>query len=195
MSNKGIWILLIVIFFIAGAAGSFFLSKKFSTTQTAPSAVPAIQAKDSEDSMTIRLFFPMDNALKMEEKRVPARSMQLAVAEAIVMEYFRGPSGGKAPGIPEGVKLLGLYRDADNILYIDLSDDMRRNFQGDARAEYMLLKGLNESLISNLREFNDFKLLIEGKELESLGGHVYLKFPLKLIVSAESRKAGETVSE
>jgi hypothetical protein len=64
---------------------------------------------------------------------------------------------------------------------------MRRNFQGDALSEYLLLKGIYESLVSNVQDFQDVKLLVEGKEIETLGGHFYLKYPLKNTFSAEIR--------
>jgi hypothetical protein len=73
------------------------------------------------------------------------------------------------------------------MLYIDLSDEVRRNFQGDALSEYLLLNGLYESLVSNISDFQDVKILVEGRELETLGGHIYLKYPLKNILAPELR--------
>jgi len=70
-------------------------------------------------------------------------------------------------------------------LYVDLSDEFRRNFQGDVLAEFLLLKGLYESLISNEQEIQDVKILIEGKEIETLGGHLLLTYPLREMVSYE----------
>jgi len=64
-----------------------------------------------------------------------------------------------------------------------LSDDFRRNFWGDALTEFLLLKGLYQSIIANVEDIVDVKVLIEGKELETLGGHLYLMYPLKDIVS------------
>jgi len=189
MNNKGIWVLLIVVFFIAGAAGSFFLSKKFSPPDAPHHAVsPADLPGERGDTLTLRLFYPQERSLQMEEKKVPSRTNQMAVAEAVVEEYFGGTAGESGNAIPGGVKLLGLYRDANMILYIDLSDEFRRNLQGDARTEYLLLKGLGESLVSNLQDFSDFKILIEGKELESLGGHFFLGLPLKGMVAGDPRE-------
>jgi hypothetical protein len=71
------------------------------------------------------------------------------------------------------------------MLYIDLSDEFRRNFQGDVFAEFLLLKGLYESIISNVQDIQDIKILIEGKETETLGGHLFLLYPLKDMVSHE----------
>jgi spore germination protein GerM len=87
--------------------------------------------------------------------------------------------------LPRGARLLGIYKGTDGMLYIDLSDEFRRNFQGDVFAEFLLLKGLYESIISNIQDIQDVKILIEGKETETLGGHFFLLYPLKDMVSHE----------
>ena len=89
--------------------------------------------------------------------------------------------------IPPGVKVLGLYQGSDGILYVDFSDELRRNFQGDAAAEFLLLRGLYESIISNVKGVDDVKVLIEGKEIESIGGHVLALYPLKATVGETGR--------
>jgi spore germination protein GerM len=192
MNNKKIWIVLIVIFFLAGVSGSYFLMRRFALREkpAAPSAALQNTPADAEDLFTLRIFYPVDNRLQLIEKRLPRRSKQAAVAEAVIEGYLKGPENGKISPIPQNVKLLGLFRDPKQVLYIDLSDEARRNFQGDALAEYLFLKGLYESLIANLTDIQDVKILVEGKEIETLGGHIYLKYPLKSVVSYEFR--GET---
>jgi hypothetical protein len=184
--RKKAWIILLVIFFVAGASGSYFLLHKVRSPeraarlQIAPGAI-----REPEDFFDLRIFYPLDNRLQMVEKRLPRRTKQTAIAEAVVEEYFSGPGNGSASCIPPNVKLLGLYKDQEHILYVDLSDELRRNFQGSALSEYLLLKGLYESLISNLQDVEDVKVLVEGKEIETMGGHVFLKYPLKSVISAE----------
>lgn len=196
MNNKGIWILLIIIFFLAGAAGSFFISRKLAMTDK-----PSVSVTDkdvpaeAEDFLSLKIYYPINNTLTVIEKKVPRRTKQFSTAEALIEEYFKGPGDGKEALIPLSVKLLGLYRDSNQILYIDLTDEFRRNFHGDALSEYLLLKSIYESLISNLPDFQDFKLLVEGKEIETFGGHFYLKYPLKNSVSQEIKAGVKTANE
>ena len=57
------------------------------------------------------------------------------------------------------------------MLYVDLSDEFRRNFYGgDAAAEFLLLRGLYESLISNVYDITDVKILIEGERWKASEG-------------------------
>ena len=186
MNNRLLWITLIALFFIAGAAGSYFLVRTFDMQESQPSSLNGqAQLPELIDFSLLRIYRPAGDRLDLIEKKIPKRISNTAIAEAVIEEFFKQSSTGPASSIPPDVKLLGLYRDEDQMLYIDLSDEVRRNFRGDAFSEYLLMKGLYESLVSNVRDFQDVKILVEGKELESLGGHFYLKYPLKNTVSLQ----------
>jgi spore germination protein GerM len=137
-----------------------------------------------EDLFSLRIYYPVKEHLQVEERRLPRRNVPVAIAEAAVEQYLRGPIDTKSSSIPKDTKILGIYKGADGILYLDLSDDFRRNFRGDAFTEFLLLKGLYQSIIANVEDILDVKILIEGKEIETLGGHLYLLYPLKDIVSS-----------
>jgi hypothetical protein len=177
-------ILLILIFLGGGIGGYLYFSKVFTKERHAEEITGTLTR--IEDLFSLRIYYPVGDRLRMEERRLPRRTAQLAIAEAVVEEYLKGPAGIAVSNIPKDARLLGLYKDADRILYVDLSDEFRRNFQGDALIEFLLLKGLYESLISNTSDIQDVKVLIEGKEIETLGGHLYLLYPLKDMVSHET---------
>ncbi|MDA8241268.1 MAG: GerMN domain-containing protein [Nitrospiraceae bacterium] len=182
-SSKKIWVPLVVVLFLAGASAGYYFLHQFTLEKQASSAPQQDLGRGPEDFFTLRLYYPENNRLQLAERRVAGRTRQRAIADAVIEEFFKGPGDGTVSPIPGDVKLLGLYKDSSQILYVDLSDEIRRNFQGDSLAEYLLLKGLYESLISNLQDVQDVKVLIEGKEAESLGGHVCLKYPLKNTVA------------
>ncbi|MEJ2696391.1 MAG: GerMN domain-containing protein [Candidatus Sulfobium sp.] len=194
--TTGIWIVLLVALCIALAAGGYFLLSRYLQTEKQPvavvGAVPPASAQE-EDLFNLRMFYPVGNRLEMVEKVLPRRTKESAITEAVIEEYFKGPGEGEVSCIPENVKLLGLYNGGDHVLYVDLSDELRRNFQGDALQEYLLLQGLYESLISNLEGISDIKVLVDGKEIETLGGHIYLKYTLKDAVSYDY-KGDEEIS-
>lgn len=190
MNNKTVWISLIFVFFLVGAAGSYFFIKFFGPAQNQQlHNEPRLQSVEGQDLMVIRLYVPKNGKLEMTERKLPRRTEIIAIAEAVIEEFFRTPETGSP--IPQGVKVLGIYRDAGLNLYLDLSDELRRNFQGDALAEFLVLKGIHDSLMANLQDFQDLKVLVEGKEIESLGGHFYLKYPLKSTLLGEPRAEGK----
>jgi hypothetical protein len=190
MNNRNVWITLIIFFFIFGAAGSYLFMRYFGPAQNQPlQSEVQMQAGDAQDLMVIRLYLPKNGKLEMTEKKLRRRTKSISVAEAVIEEFFRAAANGSP--IPQGVKVLGIYRDASMILYVDLSDELRRNFQGDALSEFLVLKGLHESMVATLQDFQDLKILVEGKEIETLGGHFYLKYPLKNTLLGEQRAEGK----
>jgi hypothetical protein len=195
LRSPGLWISLLLVLCIAGGVAGYLLFNRYYQLERRPSSVGAVPSGSAqeEDLFNLRMFYPVGERLQMVERILPRRTKDTAITEAVIEEYFKGPGEGLASCIPQNVKLLGLYKGADQVLYVDLSDELRRNFQGDALQEYLLLRGLYESLISNLQDISDIKVLVEGREIETLGGHVYLKYSLKNTVSYEY-KGDEEIS-
>ncbi len=178
---------LLLVLCIGGGVAGYLLFNRYYQLERRPSSVGAVPSGSAqeEDLFNLRMFYPVGDRLHMVEKILPRRTKESAITEAVIEQYFKGPGEGQTSCIPQNVKLLGLYKGADQVLYVDLSDELRRNFQGDALQEYLLLRGLYESIISNLQDISDIKVLVEGREIETLGGHVYLKYSLKNAVSYE----------
>ncbi|MDI6800758.1 MAG: GerMN domain-containing protein [Thermodesulfovibrionales bacterium] len=144
---------------------------------------PAVTVKpdllDLEDTyVLVKIFLPFKDGLSMEERRLKGNVLAIEMIEALVKEYLTGLKEQMAE-----VKLHGVYRDRSNTVYIDLSDEFRRNFSGDAKQEYYLLRSLFETVTKNVPETDDIRLLIEGREIESIGGHFYSLYGLKGIMN------------
>lgn len=185
-SKKYLWILVFLLLFAAGMTGGYFyFSKKFPSQSMIAKETEEKIGRATGDMFTLRIYYPAGGRLQMEERKVQKKTIQMTVAEAVMSEFLKGPVNVSVSEIPKDARLIGLYRGDDGMLYVDLSDEFRRNFGGDAAAEFLLLRGLYESLISNVYDITDVKILIEGREMESLGGHLYLSYPLKDIVSSD----------
>ncbi|MBA3061164.1 MAG: GerMN domain-containing protein [Nitrospirae bacterium] len=185
-SKKYLWIPVFLLLFAAGMTGGYFyFSKKFPSQALPTKETEEKIGRAIENMFTLRIYYPAGGRLQMEERKVQRKTIQMTVAEAVISEFLKGPVNVSVSEIPKDTKLIGLYRGDDGMLYVDLSDEFRRNFGGDAAAEFLLLRGLYESLISNVYDITDVKILIEGREMESLGGHLYLSYPLKDIVSSD----------
>lgn len=136
---------------------------------------PAIDIQpDGRRSMVVKIFYPSDNEIQLKEKKIYTNFLPVNIAEEVIKEYLK-----ELKGELSNTKLLGVYRDSNNIIYIDLSDDIRRYFSGDARFEHNLLESLLKTVLINVPGIEDIKLVIEGKEIESIGGHFYSQFTLK----------------
>ncbi|HWR58091.1 MAG TPA: GerMN domain-containing protein [Thermodesulfovibrionales bacterium] len=171
------WVLVFILLFSAGIAAGFFYFSK-NSAQLEPVGTTSQADIQIQNFSSVRIYYPYEGRLVMEERSIKRLASVITVAGAIAEEYLKGASKVRSD-VPRGAKLLGVYAGNDGVLYIDLSDEFRRNFQGDALTEHLLLKGLYESIISNVGGVDDVKVIIEGKEIESIGGHLFVMYPLK----------------
>ena len=167
------------------AVGGYYFFKMYtnylrSGVETTPRAyVPVIEGNSSSrpspvsgDYTVLNLYYPVEGKLVTEERSVPRVVSVRAIATSVVKEFLAGTSGRMSREIPSEAKLLGAYYGEDGVLYLDLSNSFKRNFQGGAHEEYLLLKALHESLMANVYKVSGVKLLVEGKEVDSIGGHL-----------------------
>lgn len=187
MGNKKVIVSAAILLCIALVAGWLFT--RYYNLPARQADNPLIEMKEAipgsheqgmgaEDMVVIRISYPSKDGIVTGEKVVQKKLLPVLMAETVLAEYLSGLKGGL-----EETKLLGVYRDSNNIFYIDLSDEFRRNFSGDVMQEFYLLKSLFDTVITNIAGTVDVRLLIEGREIESIGGHLYVLYGLKETVA------------
>ncbi len=194
-------IVFFIVFIGAIVAGGYYLLSMYSDilrtgVELKPKAsVPTVKAEKkprprvvSGDYMVLDLYFPSGESLQGERRSVPRASSARDTAAVIVEEFLAGPRGRTGGIIPDKSKLNGVFLGNDSILYIDLSDEFRRNFQGNAMQEYMLLKALHKSLMKNVYQVEGVRLLIDGREVDSVGGHLRVRGLLGEAVASPFRE-------
>ena len=189
-NRKYILIAVTAVIIIVAAASAWWFDKYFLSI-AAKMEQPLLEQKDgtmqaqgssavlpsfSGDTMPVKIFYPSENKLFFKQLSIQNNQLPVKKAETLITEYLK-----ELQGDLKTTKLLGVYKDRENILYIDLSDSFSKNFPGGAEQEYYLLKSLYDTVASNIPGTADIKLLIEGKEIDSIGGHFYSLYPLKEI--------------
>lgn len=76
------------------------------------------------------------------------------------------------------VRLLDLYVDSEGVVYVDLGPELRRDFRGDASEELGILSGLYRTVREAVPQVTALKVLIDGHEAETIGGHIDISRPL-----------------
>ena len=166
---------LITVILISAVLAGWLTSRYFFSSQEKPLLEDSSKQGNqdlsimtsSEIKVPVTIFYPGEAGLVKEEKTLAGGSLPVKLAESVLQEYFKGLKNGLNSTIVRGV-----YEDRNKILYVDLSDEFRRNFSGEARYEYYLLKSLYQTLVTNVSEVRDVKILIEGREIDSIGGHM-----------------------
>lgn len=171
---------------LCAAVLSGWLATRYYFSQAEKTDSPLIELKEEtsknrealtggvEAGVPVKIFHPSEDGMAGEERMLQNKTLPVEMAEMLLAEYLKLLGEGF-----KDAKLLGVYRDRNNVFYIDMSEEFRKGFSGDARHEYYLLKSLFDSVVKNIQGIEDVRLLIEGKEIESIGGHFYIAYGLK----------------
>jgi spore germination protein GerM len=151
---------------------------------TEPAAGPRIKAT---------LFFasPDGQRLAGVQQDVPLAEGAVAQARALVTALLAAaPSEPLAAAIPEGTTLRGVYLSDQQELFVDLDATVRSKHRGGSTQELLTVYSVVNTVTVNLPTVAAVQILIEGREADTLAGHVDLRRPLRkneaLIVTPES---------
>jgi hypothetical protein len=144
--------------------------------QTTPSdspAVPRINAK---------LFFASEDGRQLVavEQEIPMAEGTMAQARAIVEAQLK--SAAPAPlisPIPEGTGLRGVYVSDRNEAFVDLDTVVRLKHPGGSLNELFTVYAIVNAVTTNLADIQSVQILIDGREVDTLVGHVDLRRPLR----------------
>jgi hypothetical protein len=136
--------------------------------ETAPAAKP-------NEPFMATLYLPAEGKLSAAVVAVRQEpDVQLQAREAVAA-VLAGDRGGKAAVLRE-LKLRALYLDAAGTAYLDLSPvtagqkDLRASVQEELLAVYALVNTVTQ----NFPEVRQVRVLVDGKEAQTLAGHIDL---------------------
>ena len=117
--------------------------------------------------------------LKAEKRAVYPSEDPAAFGRVIIEALLEGSREGRVQAIPEGTTLRAIYISRDGIAYVDLSEAISENHPGGVESEMMTIYSIVNSLVLNVSKINAVKLLIGGREVETLAGHIDLRLPFR----------------
>jgi len=163
---------------------ALYLYQRSSGTGSGAGAGSGDSGKPEDSYMKVRVYYPAGKKLLLEERTIARVFSQKKILKGALLELMKGTDASQRNVIPEDSMLLGIYIGTDGVLYLNFSEDFKRNFHGDVLDEYLMLKAIYETSISNSK-VDDIRLLINDKEVDTIGGHFSSEYPLKQIVSQE----------
>jgi spore germination protein GerM len=130
---------------------------------------------------TAHLYFAdRDNYYLMSEQRVVSHSgKSVDYARAIVEALIKGPETTLVRAMAADTEFRAIYIVPDGVCYVDLSQAVRKDHPGGCNSELLTIFSVVNSLILNVPEIKRVKLLIDGKEVQTLAGHIDLAFPFE----------------
>lgn len=162
-------------------------------------AEPAAPSGQNEERIKVTLFFESADALLSPEVReVPRVSLDtVAQARGILEALFTGPRDPSLKLLwPPGTQAGPLFLLGKNELVVSVEGWRGEGNGGRAETiwgEYLALGSLVDTLLVNLPELNQVRVVVAGVEQETLAGHVDIRRPYGRIEELiERMPAGET---
>ena len=138
--------------------------------------IKEVQPVPIEEMVEVNLYFSDSQAMYLvPEKRKISQIPSLA--RQAVIELIKGPENSDLYStIPEGTQVNELYI-ADDIAYIDLSEEIFKNHPGGSSGELMTVYSIVNTL-TEIPPIEGVQILVEGNEMKSLVGHIDISMPL-----------------
>ena len=127
-----------------------------------------------------RLFYVSDDGTKLTsvERDVPYAEGTVEQAKAILAAQIEPAAEPLVSAVPPGTTLRALFVTPNGEAYVDLSRELTAGHPGGSLNELLTIYTLVDALAVNLPAISSVQLLVDGKELETLAGHVDVRRPL-----------------
>jgi spore germination protein GerM len=99
-------------------------------------------------------------------------------ARRIVDAQVQPPPAGRLSAIPAGTQVRSVYVGSKGDAYVDFSPEIRTAHSGGSLNEALAVFTIVNALTSNLPGITSVQILVDGKEVDSLAGHIDLRHPL-----------------
>ena len=146
------------------------------TSQTTPSPTPAVPR------IKANLFYASEDGQRLVgvEQEVPLAEDKVAQARALVeAQLATAAPPNLVATIPQGTTLRGLYLSDRNEAFVDLDATVRDKHPGGSMNEMLTIFTIVNAVTTNLPEIQSVQILIDGREVDTLAGHVDLRRPLR----------------
>jgi spore germination protein GerM len=145
----------------------------------APGAATAATPAAAVRKITATLYYVSDDgmALVPAQREVPFGATVVEQARAIIEAQIAG-APPLVSAVPVETKLRDVFITERGDAFVDLSGDIIAKHPGGSLAEIFTVYSLVNALTVNLPAVTRVQILIDGKEVDTLAGHVDLRHPL-----------------
>jgi spore germination protein GerM len=131
--------------------------------------------------ITATLFYGAADGLSLAPVRleVPLAEGPVAQGRQILRALLQPPPSPFLQVIPPGTTLKAFYVAAGGDAFVDLSPEVSTKHPGGTHAELLTVYALVNAVTANLQGVQRVQILIDGKEADTIAGHVDIRRPLE----------------
>jgi spore germination protein GerM len=151
-----------------------------NTTATAATASPPVVPAAPGRKIKARLFYVADDGARLTsvERDVAYGDGVDAQAREIITAQIAQVAEPLVSAIPRGTTLRAVFITKSGDAYVDLSREARSAHPGGTVNELLTVYTIVNALTENLPAVTAVQLMVDGKEVDTLSGHVDLRRPL-----------------
>jgi len=124
----------------------------------------------------VTLFFDNAGVLKPEIRDIP-RNKYIEFEIRAVIEQLIGGSTNYGRTVPQNAKINRVFVDSRNIVYLDFNSRLIKDHPGGITCEILTVASITRTIFANFDTLG-VQILSDGKEMETLAGHLDTKHPL-----------------
>jgi spore germination protein GerM len=141
---------------------------------------PEEEITEAEKVRTVTLYFGSadGSSLVHEVRTLPSQEKPLDNLRKLVEALIAGPREDGIGAIPASVRLRGVFLH-EKTAVIDFSGEIVGDFSGGSTSEYILISSLVQTICGNVPQVEAVRILVQGEEVETIGGHISVAKPLR----------------
>jgi len=172
--HKRVFLPILTIVILAFLAGSFIYYKYHKKIY------PILPTK-AKEKIVVDLYFAEPNSEKLirEKRDVEATGDLTSQSKQVILELIKGPKTSLTGTIPPGTSLRNLSINHDGIAFVDLSSELTSRHPGGSSAELLTIYSIVNSLTLNFKGIEKVQILVEGKKVETIAGHIFAMMPFE----------------
>ena len=149
-----------------------------ATVRTPEAPAPAAPALGRKIKARLYYLSADGTRLSAVERDVPFGEGPVQQAREIVSAQIAPVADPLVSAVPAGTTLRALFISDRGTAYVDLGAAASSAHEGGALNELLTVYTIVNALTSNLPAVNAVQILVDGKEVDTLAGHVDLRRPL-----------------
>ena len=171
----------LVAVLIAFVGVGWALVRLLSPPPAAPAAEITATAPAETAHITATLYYGSSDgrALVPVRRDVPAATGVVDQGRQILAVQFQDAPQPYVQVVPKGTKLRAFYVTDRGDAFVDLSGDVASAHPGGSLTELLTVYAIVNAITTNLPAIQRVQLLVEGKEVDTIAGHVDIRRPLE----------------
>lgn len=136
---------------------------------------------ETPGSTEIFLYFAHPEVLKLstEKRTISQAANTVEQVRLTIVELIKGPTIVLAPTIPAGTLVRAVFLDEKGCAYVDFSRSISEKHPGGTSGELVTIASIVNTLTANFPEvIRKVRILIDGKEAETIAGHIDISRPI-----------------